>query len=77
MKCGIKYDKDIQTDNLLLHMYNGVYFPENHYYNSDALPIEWLEIFETKEKLLEIEEKFQMQNLYQPSSERNQLDYAK
>jgi hypothetical protein len=26
-----------------------VYFPDNTYYNSDPLPIEWLELFETRE----------------------------
>ena len=26
--------------------FNDVFFPENSYYNSDPLPVEWIEVFE-------------------------------
>ena len=76
MKWGFKFDKDIQTENLGLTLYNGVYFPDNHYYNSDVLPIEWLEIFEKKEYLLELEEKSDLTNLFDPNWNKQQLDYT-
>ena len=49
---GLKRDKEIKTEKLFLYKYNKVYFPENTYYNSDPLPIEWLELFETREFFL-------------------------
>ena len=76
MKWGIKFDKDIQTENLGLTLYNGVYFPDNHYYNSDALPIEWLEIFEKKDYLIELEEKSEITNVFDPNCTKQELDYA-
>lgn len=77
MKWGIKFDKDIQTENLGLSLYNGVYFPDNHYYNSDSLPIEWLEIFEKKEYLVKIEEKSEITDVFDPNCTKQELDYAK
>jgi hypothetical protein len=50
-KCGYKFDQEIQTEKLDLWRYNSVFFPDNYYFNSNALPIEWLEMFEKKEKL--------------------------
>jgi len=50
-KVGYKFDQEILTRNLDLWKYNSVYFPDNGYFNSNALPIEWLEMFEKKEKL--------------------------
>lgn len=76
MKCGLKFDKDIQTENLTLSMYNGVYFPDNNYYNSDVLPIEWMEIFEKKEYLNELEEKSEITTLFDPNWTKQQLDYV-
>ena len=46
---GLKMDKEIRTEKIFLYRYNNVYFPDNTYYNSDPLPIEWLELFETRE----------------------------
>ena len=54
-KTGFKFDQEIQTEKLDLWKYNSVFFPENWYFNSNALPIEWLEIFEKKEELVKIE----------------------
>lgn len=48
---GYKFDQKIQTENLDLWKYNSVFFPDNCYFNSNALPIEWLEMFEKKETL--------------------------
>ncbi len=50
---GLKKDKEIKTEKIFLYHYNKVYFPENTYYNSDPLPIEWLELFESREYFLE------------------------
>ena len=36
---------------MTLYQYGNVYFPENGYYSSDPLPIEWLELFEDHEVL--------------------------
>lgn len=46
---GLKRDKEIKTEKIYLYKYNKVFLPENTYYNSDPLPIEWLELFESKE----------------------------
>jgi len=50
---GLKKDNEIKTENIFLYQYNKVYFPDNTYYNSDPLPIEWLELFESREYFLE------------------------
>lgn len=54
---GLKRDKEIKSEKIYLYKYNKVYFPENTYYNSDPLPIEWLELFETREYFKEEFEK--------------------
>jgi len=54
---GIKRDKEIKTEKIYLYRYNNIFFPENTYYNSDPLPIEWLELFESREYFLEQFEK--------------------
>ena len=46
---GLKRDRDIKTEKIYLYKFNKVYFPESTYYNSDPLPIEWLELFESRE----------------------------
>jgi hypothetical protein len=43
---GIKKDRPIETQQITLVPFHGVYFPLNPYYSSDPLPIEWLEILE-------------------------------
>ena len=50
-KASYKFDQEIQTENLDLWKYNSVFFPDNEYFNSNSLPIEWLEMFEVKEEL--------------------------
>ena len=52
MASGLKKDKEIKTEKLFLYKYNQVYFPENTFYNSDPLPIEWLELFESRDYFL-------------------------
>jgi len=51
---GLKKDQEIKTEKIVLYKYGNVYFPNNDYYNSDPLPIEWLEIFEESKNLAEI-----------------------
>src|SRR5690606_1025402 len=50
---GLKKDKELKTEKIFLYHYNKVYFTENTYYNSDPLPVEWLELFESREYFLE------------------------
>ncbi|CAI2373869.1 unnamed protein product [Moneuplotes crassus] len=57
VKVSYKFDQEIQTEKLDLWKYNGIFLPKNSYFNSNALPIEWLEMFERKETLVELEEK--------------------
>lgn len=40
---GLKEDSQIKTESIMLYKFNDVFFPENSYYNSDPLPIEWIE----------------------------------
>jgi hypothetical protein len=52
-----------------------VLFPENYYYNSDALPIEWMEIFETKETLKELDQNSKFSGaLFTQTVGREQID---
>jgi hypothetical protein len=46
---GLKRDYQIQADSLQLYPYKGIYFPEKNYFNSDPLPVEWMEIFDKVE----------------------------
>jgi hypothetical protein len=46
MTVGFKKDKEIKTEQIKLYKYGPVYFPSNDYYNSDPLPLEWLELIE-------------------------------
>lgn len=64
----------LDSESLALYQYNDVLFPQNHYYNSDALPIEWMEIFETKETLKKLEQNSQISDLFTQSVDRNQID---
>lgn len=48
---GLKMDQEIKTEQIELYKYGNVYFPNNDYYNSDSMPIEWLELFEDPKKL--------------------------
>jgi len=48
---GLSKDQEIQLDHLELFEYFKCYFPDDTYYNSDLIPIEWLEFYETKESL--------------------------
>ena len=49
----MKKDKEIKTEKIFLYVYNKVYFPDNTHYNSDPLPIEWLELFESRDYFIE------------------------
>ena len=49
---GLKRDQEIKTEKFYLYKYNKVYFPDNTYYNSDPLPVEWLELFEDNKDYL-------------------------
>ena len=82
MKVGIKKDLEIKTEKINLYKINNTYFPENTYYNSDPLPIEWLELFEKRENFLHIFEDetsgegLKHQNLgITPFSTKKELDY--
>jgi hypothetical protein len=53
MTIGIKEDLIIKTENIMLYKFNDVYFPDNSYYNSDPLPVEWIEVFQENQELKE------------------------
>ena len=49
---GLLTDGKIEMETIDLYNYNnGVYYPDNTYYNCHPFPIEWLEIFEDKDTL--------------------------
>ena len=48
---GLKRDNEIDTSNIDLFEYNGVYFPDRNYFSCDPLPIEWLELYGTKREI--------------------------
>lgn len=53
---GLVQDQQIQLDNLELYEYFRCFFPDTTYYNSDLIPVEWLELYESKETILAIME---------------------
>ena len=57
-------DHPIKTEKIVLYKYGDVFFPKNDYYNSEPLPIEWLELFERKENIYSLyEEEYGQQKL--------------
>ena len=64
MTIGLKEDLKIKTENIMLYRFNDVFFPDNSYYNSDPLPVEWIEVFQEnqiyKEKRKESQSKQEM-----------------
>ena len=78
MACGLKKDKEIKTEKIYLYRYNNMYFPENNYFNSDPLPIEWLELFEDSEFFQEefrIEEDENDRLAFTPFCSKKELNY--
>jgi hypothetical protein len=53
MTVGIKEDLKIKTENIMLYRFNDVFFPDSSYYNSDPLPVEWIEVFQESSAMLE------------------------
>jgi len=63
---------------MYLYKYNKIYFPENVYYNSDILPIEWLELFEKREYFLDQLKKDEDENKnlgFTPFCSKQELNY--
>ena len=61
---GLMRDHPIKTEKIVLYKYGDVFFPKNDYYNSEPLPIEWLELFERKENIYSLyEEEYGQQKL--------------
>lgn len=78
MACGLKKDKQIKTEKIYLYRYNNMYFPENNYFNSDPLPIEWLELFESSEFFHQEFEKEEDDNdrlAFTPFCSKKELNY--
>jgi hypothetical protein len=46
LTCGLIKDNEIKDADLKIYQYDNIYFPDNIYYNSDPIPIEWLELYE-------------------------------
>lgn len=42
---GLVCDGDFNTASMNLHKYNGIYFPNDDFYNCNIFPEEWIEIF--------------------------------
>jgi len=57
MTVGLKKDQQIKTESIELYKYVNVYLPNNDYYNSEPLPIEWLELIEDPKNLKQNEGK--------------------
>lgn len=55
----------LASDNLILSRYNDVLFPENHYYNSDALPVEWMEIFDPQETFRALDRESELSDVFE------------
>lgn len=73
---GLSLDHDVRTEKITLYNYKGVFFPEESYYNCDPLPLEWLELFETKDNLYQIfTEESQPETGYTPLSTVKELDF--
>jgi hypothetical protein len=53
MTVGIKEDLKIKTENIMLYRFNDVFFPDSSYYNSDPLPVEWIEVFQESSTVLD------------------------
>ena len=59
MTIGLKEDLKIKTENIMLYRFNDVFFPDNSYYNSDLLPVEWIEVFQENQVYKEKRKEFQ------------------
>ena len=46
IQCGIVCDGLYKTKNLNLYNFNGIYFTDEGFYNSNSFPDEWIEIFD-------------------------------
>ena len=46
MSPGLVCDGQYNTENLNLYKYNGIYFPDENFYNSDPFPNEWMEMYD-------------------------------
>lgn len=77
LTCGLIKDNEIKDADLKIYNYNRIFFPDNFYYNSDPVPIEWLELFEDRNDILSIYEKEVVLNKIgvNPFSSKKELDY--
>lgn len=77
MTCGLIKDNEIKDADLKIYNYNRIFFPDNFYYNSDPIPIEWLELFEDWNDIMSIYEKEVVMNKIgvNPFSSKKELDY--
>ncbi len=73
---GLKRDNEIQLEKLDLFNYNGVFFPEKNYFNCDLVPVEWLEIFESKETILELMDAKSVPLTYTPNMIEQHLNFS-
>lgn len=45
MMAGLVCDGNFNTGSMNLHKYNGIYFPNDDFFNCNIFPEEWIEIF--------------------------------
>ena len=79
LTAGLKRDQEITAERLALYKHNGVYFPDNAYYNCDPLPVEWLELFESPEVLryaLSREDDENVSTSFTPFCSSRELDFG-
>lgn len=54
MSPGLVCDGQYNTENLNLFKFNGIYFPDENFYNSDPFPNEWMEMYDPVPTLLKL-----------------------
>jgi hypothetical protein len=51
MNVGLKKDSIIEAAPFIMYPSKEIYFPNNNYFSSEELPIEWLEVIEDSQNL--------------------------
>lgn len=66
MMGGLVCDGDFNTASMNLHKFNGIYFPDEDFYNCNIFPEEWIEIFLGEHEYLQSEEIGEQEKKIQP-----------
>jgi len=72
---GLVCDGKINTELMNLYKHNNVYLPDENFYNSNPFPMEWMEIFEKKDILIDEEyEDKNAEKIYSPKCSSNDIN---